>query len=362
MSVVVVAMQDALAILRNNGCWHLDERFTAHKPVCVAADNARPERLYCGTWNEGLWASDDAGLTWHAAGPGIRHTRIMAVAVSPIERPGAFGVVYAGTEPSALFRSEDGGATWVERPSLLDLPSRPTWSYPPRPKTHHVRWIEPDPIVAGRLFVAIEQGGVMRSLDGGLTWEDHKAGAQRDGHTLAAHPLAPGLVYEAAGGEGVTVCPELRMAWPPIRPLVRMSQGGFAVTHDGGDSWQTLHDGLDENAYVWGLAADPGEPETLVASAAIGPMHAHHYHRYESFLIRRERRGCWQRLTDGLPSPDGMGISVIGGEPGRAGVLYAANNRGVFRSADGGRRWQALDVAWPERFQEQHVQGLAVSP
>jgi hypothetical protein len=81
-----------------------------------------------------------------------------------------------------------------------------------------VRWIEPDPSVAGRLFVAIEQGGVMRSHDGGLNWEDHNPGAQRDGYTLVTHPLAPGRVCEAAGGEGVKVRPQFRLGWPPVRP------------------------------------------------------------------------------------------------------------------------------------------------
>jgi hypothetical protein len=109
MAGLVVAMQDSLALIRSNGRWRLEQRFIGHNPVCVAADPGRLERLYCGTWNEELWASDDAGANWHPAGPGIRYDRIMAVAVSPIERRGGYGVVYAGTELSALFRSEDGG-------------------------------------------------------------------------------------------------------------------------------------------------------------------------------------------------------------------------------------------------------------
>jgi hypothetical protein len=208
--------------------------------------------------------------------------------------------------------------------------------------------------------VAIEQGGVMRSLDGGVTWEDHNPDAQRDGHTITTHRLAPGRVYEAAGGEGVQVRPQFRLGWPPVRPLVRMTLGGFAETHDGGATWRTMRDGLEENAYLWGLAVDPADPDTLVASAAVGPMHAHHSHMYESFLIRREGRGPWHRVTDGLPPSEGMGISVLAGGVGQAGTFYAANNLGVFRSGDGGLRWQALDVKWPELFRGQHVQGIAV--
>jgi hypothetical protein len=55
-----------------------------------------------------------------------------------------------------------------------------------------------------------------------------------------------------------------------------------------------------------------------------------------------------------------MGISVVRGANGEGRTFYAANNLGVFRSVDSGRRWQALDLEWPERFRRQHVQGVAV--
>ncbi len=89
----------------------------------------------------------------------------MSVAVSAVEQGADGGVVWAGTEPSALFRSEDGGWHWQELPALRNIPSAPTWSFPPRPWTSHVRWITPDPHEAERIFVGIELGGVMRSLD-----------------------------------------------------------------------------------------------------------------------------------------------------------------------------------------------------
>jgi hypothetical protein len=42
------------------------------------------------------------------------------------------------------------------------------------------------------------------------------------------------------------------------------------------------------------------------------------------------------------------------------GVVYAATNRGVFRSPDAGGTWQGLEVEWPARFERQHVQGVAL--
>jgi hypothetical protein len=97
-----------------------------------------------------------------------------------------------------------------------------------------------------------------------------------------------------------------------------------------------------------------------VCVAAVGPMHAHLYNMYESFFIRRQGRGPWQRITDGLPSPEGMGISVLRAGVGRPGTFYSANNLGVFDSVDGGRRWRTLEVVWPERFRRQHARGIAV--
>ena len=63
---------------------------------------------------------------------------VFSVAVSAAD-----GAVYAGTEPSRLFRSRDGGESWEELVALQEIPSRPDWSFPPRPWTSHVRWIAP---------------------------------------------------------------------------------------------------------------------------------------------------------------------------------------------------------------------------
>ena len=76
---------------------------------------------------------------WIAAQLGrlrVAGTDYSSVAVSAVD-----GAVYAGTEPSRLFRSDDRGESWRELKALLELPSRPRWSFPPRPWTSHVRWI-----------------------------------------------------------------------------------------------------------------------------------------------------------------------------------------------------------------------------
>ena len=96
---------------------------------------------------------------------------------------------------------------------LLELPSRPNWSFPPRPWTSHVRWIAPSPHDAKLLLVGIELGGLMRSSDGGESWQDHRPGAQPDVHSLAWHPQAEGRAYEAGGGGAAWELPSPSRPW-----------------------------------------------------------------------------------------------------------------------------------------------------
>jgi len=337
VTVLYLATNDGVAVARrHNGAWPVQRGLAGYTTQCLAADPERPERVYCGSFDRGLWVSDDAGTSWHAAGPGIAFQAVMAVAVGALEHANGGGVVWAGTEPSSLFRSEDGGRSWQDCPALRALPSAPTWSFPPRPWTSHVRWIAPDAHDAARLFVGIELGGVMRSLDSGRTWEDRKPEGQHDAHTLRTHPRAPGRVYEAAGG-------------------------GYAESHDGGASWRRDDSGLRHH-YAWGLAVDPGDPETIVVSSAAGPRQAHDSGTAESYLYRRSAGEAWQEMSAGLPEPRGRRTMVLASNAAEPHAFYAATREGqVYRSPDAGRTWDPVPLSWPEGYRAGNVEALVVA-
>lgn len=340
MTKLYIALEQALAIVDQNGAaWKAGIQLAGHHAQCVAVDPLRPEYVYCGSFGEGLWRSRDTGASWEQVGEGVIQRQVMSVAVSETERGKDNGVVYVGTEPSALYRSEDGGESWREMETLRQLPSALTWSFPPRPYTSHIRWITPDPLVEGRLFAAVEAGALLRSLDGGEHWEDRKPGGPFDTHTLVMHRLAPDRLYSAAG-DGF------------------MQPGsGFVQSDDGGETWSRPDDGLQHH-YLWGVAADPADPSTVVISAAPGPRQAHDPAQALSALYRRSGNDPWQLLREGLPAQKGTLASVIAVNEVEAHVFYAANNQGVFRSADAGRTWEQLRITWPDTLQSSRPQAL----
>jgi photosystem II stability/assembly factor-like uncharacterized protein len=333
---ILVVTPAGLLIARRASSWIVEEHLTGLSPECVAVDAHDSVRAYCGTARGGLFRTRDRGRSWEPVGPGIEHRMITAVAVSHAERPDGFGVVYAGTEPSAVFRSASAGDEWVDLAGLRALPSASSWSFPPRPATHHVRWIEADVNAGDRLFVAIEAGALVRSFDEGRTWHDRVGNGPYDTHRAATHPLAPGRIYSAAGD-------------------------GYFESADAGDSWRSPDQGL-QHRYLVDLAVDPADPGTVIVSATRGPFVAYRPPSAESHVYRRTGRNGWTLAMTGLPQASGTTASRFAVHPTEPNVIYAANNRGVFRSDDAGRRWSVIDVPWPQPGLADGVSALACLP
>ena len=113
MVSIVVVTRVALLIARRASTWTVEEYLGGLSPQCVAVDLRSPAQLYCGTARDGLFRSRDSGRNWEPVGSGIDHPMITAVGVGYAEQFDGFGIVYAGTEPSAVFRSDNGGESAV---------------------------------------------------------------------------------------------------------------------------------------------------------------------------------------------------------------------------------------------------------
>ena len=294
------------------------------RPTCLAADPIVRERAWCGTHRDGLLRSDDGGRSWREVG--LVGRLIMAITASPVQRD----LVWAGTEPSEVWCSEDAGVTWRQTARLETLPSSPEWSFPPRPDTHHVRWIACHPQEPRRLWVAIEAGALVSTIDGGVTWRDRVRGGPWDTHELAIHPNAAGTLRVSAGD-------------------------GYFESHDGGGTWHSPSAGL-EVGYLRSVAIDPGDPDVVLVSASSGPHSAYVAGRSNGRLYRRVKRGRWEQIRDGWPDPPAT-IAPLVCAGRTAGELWAADERGVHASDDGGKTWQRVaGYSKPP----QHLNGIAL--
>lgn len=310
---ILIATREAVLVVEPHAGSVRRAEGVGRGPTCLAADPRGPARAWCGT-ADGALASGDGGESWGAAG--LEGEEITALAASPAEP----GVVWAGTEPSAVHRSGDGGASWSATAALADLPSSPTWSFPPRPESHHVRWIACHPAEPGRLWVAIEAGALVTTADGGESWEDRVPGGPRDTHEIAIHPDRPERLRVAAGD-------------------------GYFESDDGGTTWSSPEDGL-EVGYLRSVAVDPGDPDAVIVSAASHAHAAYAAGRSDGRLYRREGGGRWRRVTGGWPDPPAT-IAPLVAAGGEAGELWAADERGLHRSGDGGGRWERVAAFEP---------------
>lgn len=292
---------------------------------CVSVDPNDPNRVYVGTFDRGVYRSLDGGESWTQVSDGIPHKRVLSVAISPHVENGR-SVVFAGTEPSSVYRSTNDGATWEDLSTLRDVPSYDTWFFPPRPDTHHVRWIAPHERDTETIIVGIELGGVLRTRDGGATWQDRHPDAVIDPHVVHAHPTSTDRIY-AIGGDGVS----------------------FSI--DAGDSWTRDVNGMDR-FYAWGLAVDPVDPDLWFVSAAPDPYLAHGDGDSQARLFRKRGASAWEpRELNGYggvsTTIERMPYALVAPRTAPGTLICGLRDGTILSSDDAGDSWRTIPVTIP---------------
>src|SRR5215216_1577889 len=109
MTNLFVATGDAIASLTQHGDkWIVAHLLTGGRQ-CLALDPRHPDTLYAGSYGRGIWKSDDSGAHWRQLA--LPQPNVFSVAASPVD-----GMVYAGCEPSMLFRSANGEQPGMSSP------------------------------------------------------------------------------------------------------------------------------------------------------------------------------------------------------------------------------------------------------
>lgn len=156
------------------------------QPRALALDPTDPARLYLGTSAHGVYVSTDRGETWAPANSGMVDDTIVSLAASPTEP----GVVYAGSDDGHLFVTRDAGDTWRDLAAGLGLQSYEAYA---------ISQLIIDP-VSGALYSVVDLTGVLRSTDGGETWD-----------RLSVPDARPDFPFPQAGVLGLISAPETRL-------------------------------------------------------------------------------------------------------------------------------------------------------
>jgi photosystem II stability/assembly factor-like uncharacterized protein len=291
--------------------------------LALARAPGDPGVYYAAATDGRVFRSHDAARSWEAAGTIGGFAELSSLAVHPQDQDR----LLAGMEPSALFRSEDGGRTWREEPAIRRMSEANGWSVPWSDAKGHVRTISIDPHDPRRIYLAIEVGGVVRTEDGGETWENVHGGIHDDVHSVAVNSRRGAVVYAA-------------------------TRHGFGRSEDYGRTWARI-DGFEGQGYARPLAVNPERPEQLfTAAATTGPGG---FHRAdvgaECGIFRSDDGGLtWRRLIDGIPARFRPYVDAIDIDPVRPSHVALADTEGhVFESQDAGESWRQTAQAPPVR-------------
>jgi hypothetical protein len=346
---VLVGTAKGVFVLRSDDRWRV-EASGPHLPgeqaysLAIDQRDGRSRFLAGSTsdhWGSVVRLSDDLGVTWTDPAVGnLKFPRDTEAAVEHIWQlqPAGSGqpaVVYAGVEPAALFRSDDGGSNFELVRGLWDHPHRPVWEPGFGGLCLHSIVVHPnDP---RRLLVAISSGGVYRTDDGGATWEAANAGirAEAGADTLPAF------------GQCVH-----RAAVDPVEPDTLFLQGHWGVyrSDDFGGSWRDIAEGLPSD-FGFPLVAHPRRSGV----AYVIPLTADERRWTVDARCRvfRTTDGgvSWEPLAKGLPQ-DGAYVTVLRDafctdslDP--AGLYFGTRSGEVYGSADEGETWELLAARLP---------------
>jgi photosystem II stability/assembly factor-like uncharacterized protein len=308
-----------------------------------------PDRIYAsqtsGWFGQQIQRSEDGGATWSPVGntfayagiPGTHQwydgtphpwefARVWHLEPSLVDRD----VIYAGVEDAALFRSDDGGASWYELAGLREHGTGPAWQPGAGGMCLHTILLDPrDP---QRIITAISAAGTFRSDDGGGTWRpinrglispqipDPDAEVGHCVHHIARHPAHPDTLF-------------MQKHWDVMR------------SDDGGDSWREVSGDLPTD---FGFAIDvhAHEPETIYVVPI--KSDSEHFPLDGRLRVYRSRTGGeqWEALTAGLPQRDCYvnvlrdAMSVDSLDP--CGVYFGTTGGQVYASPDGGDSWTPI--------------------
>jgi photosystem II stability/assembly factor-like uncharacterized protein len=250
--------------------------------------------------------------------------------------PDESGVLWAGTIPGGLFRSEDSGDTWVLNRALWDRPERREWfggGYD-APGIHSVMV---DPRNSRHVMIGISCGGVWQTDDAGATWRVSAEGMEAD------------YMPPERRGEANVQDPH-RVVQCAANPDVLWTQHHCAIfrTTDGAARWQRIE--AQPSSFGFAVAVHPREPDTAWFVPAVKDQNRIPVDG--RFVVTRTRDGgrTFERFSNGLPPAPAYDLVYRHGlavDDSGTRLAMGSTTGGLWTSDDGGENWRLVSAHLP---------------
>jgi photosystem II stability/assembly factor-like uncharacterized protein len=282
-----------------------------------------------------------SGLEYRLIGPaaGGRVTRVAGVVGDDL-------TYYAAAAGGGVWMSVNGGRKWTS--IFDDQPVSSIGSIAVAPSDPNVVWVgSGEANIRGNVA---EGNGIYRSTDAGETWQ-HVWSAEGQIGTMAVHPTDPDIAFAAVLGSPFGPGPD---------------RGVFRTT-DGGKTWQkVLYKDPDTGASD--VCFHPSNPRILFAGlwqtrrypwgmTSGGPG--------SGLYMSKDGGDTWKKLG-GKGLPEGIwgrvGVRVAESEPKRVYALIEAEEGGLFRSDNGGKKWTRISASRGIRQRAWYYTTLTIDP
>jgi len=321
-ATLMAGTADGLLVSRSGG-QHWQPALLGSRVLAIAYSPifARDAVVLAGTEQDGVLRSDDRGQTWKSANPGLLDLAVLGLTCSPsfeIDR-----TVFAATA-SGVFRSQNAGRTWRALDALPGEPAVQSIAVSPEYATRPV-------ILAGT-----ESDGLLRSIDGGATWNTVAACA---GRAVTSMAWSSGRLA-AATDVGVMVSVDAGATWRQVGPelgpvlsvtfasdgalLAGMPHRGVARSTDC-SRWEHSTSGLQANLVIaLAPSADFARDRTLFAAGL-----------EDGVIVSTDAGATWQAANGGPDSP----VFALATAPGG---VYAATSNGIVRRQVKADQWRQV--------------------
>jgi photosystem II stability/assembly factor-like uncharacterized protein len=309
----------------DGGDWeHVLSHLETHT-VCVHPTD--PAVVLAGT-TDGVWRSRDRGKTFARTQFPDSAKQIWSFLVDAANPQR----IYAGGSPVDVYRSDDTGESW-QRLTRPALPMRAPCPFPPR-----VMRMAQHPRRPEEIYAAIEVGGVMRTRDGGATWEDCADDLVR----LAELPHLKSKIISDTFAEGMLDGHAIAISPADPDAVILAARMGLFRSADQGRTWQDMElKRFSPVTYGRDIKVSPQDGKTMYAALSVAAA------SHDGGVWRSQDAGrTWQRFDKVQVHGTIMSLALHPSDPQQV-YVGARYNGEVFATQDGGASWAAMPLPGP---------------